>query len=133
LIVAFACRPAHGSEPGVGWAVASGAARSDHDVVLITQRRHRSVIEDERSLDRGLATRLRPVYIGLPAPLMNGWDRWGGLRGLQLYNLLWQSSLYLTARKLHQKANFDLAHHVTLSTDWIPSGLAYVRGLPVVW
>jgi glycosyltransferase involved in cell wall biosynthesis len=133
LIAAFACRPATSSETGAGWAVAAGAARSGHDVVLITQPRHRSVIEEARRSDRELEANLHPVYIGLPAAVMGAWDRLGGLRGLQIYNLVWQLLLWTTAGKLHRRQPFAVGHHVTLSTDWVPSGLAFVPNLPLVW
>ena len=132
-IAAFACRPHGGSETGVGWAVAKGAADLGHAVVLFTQPRHRSALEDALHRDRDLAARIRPVYVGLPAPLMERWERHFGLRGLQVYNLAWQGLLRARVRRMHRKEPFDLAHHVTLSTDWIPTGLAFIEGLPVVW
>lgn len=132
LIGAFACQPGRGSEPGAGWAVATGAARAGFDTVLITQRRNRPALEEARRRDDTLRRQLHPIYIGLPGWLMGTWDR-VGLRGLQLYNMAWQFRLWATARRLHRAAPFDVAHHVTLSTDWIPSGLAFVSGLPLVW
>ena len=133
LIAAFACRPGAGSEPEVGWAVASGAARLGHDITVVTQHRHRASIEAARQAERTLAEHLHPIYCGLPAWWMNRWERWGRLRGLQLYNLVWQRLLSRTARRLHARSAFDVAHHVTLSTDWVPTGLANVPNLPVVW
>jgi glycosyltransferase involved in cell wall biosynthesis len=64
---------------------------------------------------------------------MDAWDSWGRLRGLQLYNLAWQASLARVVTRLHRRAPFDVGHHVTLSTDWVPSGLAFVPDLPLVW
>jgi glycosyltransferase involved in cell wall biosynthesis len=133
LVAAFACDPGRGSEPGVGWAVAAGAAGAGHDVVVVTQPRNRGPIEAARRDDPALAARLGAVYVGLPGPLMAAWDRRGGLRGLQLYNMAWQLALWRAGRRLHRERPFDVAHHVTLSTDWVPSGLAWVPGLPLVW
>jgi glycosyltransferase involved in cell wall biosynthesis len=132
-MAAFACRPASTSETGVGWAVASAAARSGHTVVLVTQPRHRAAIEAARQSDDALAANLLPVYLGLPAAVMDRWDRIARLKGLQVYNLVWQGLLWGEARRRHRANPFDLGHHVTLSTDWIPSGLAFVPSLPLVW
>ncbi len=118
---------------GAGWAIAEGAARLGHDVVLVTQPRHRAAIECARSDDPALADRLDPVYIGVPARWMDLWERHGRFRGLQLYYLLWQLLLLRRVRKLHHALAFDVGHHVTMSTDWIPTGLAFVHELPVVW
>jgi glycosyltransferase involved in cell wall biosynthesis len=133
IIAAFACRPDSSSETGVGWAIASGAARAGHDVSLITQPRHRASIERARQSEPELRDNLHPVYVGLPDWVMDAWDRLARLRGLQIYNLIWQAMLWATARKLHRQHPFEIGHHVTLSTDWIPTGLAFVPDLPLVW
>jgi glycosyltransferase involved in cell wall biosynthesis len=132
-MVAFACRPGGTSETGAGWAFAQAATGLGHDVTLITQPRHRSAIERRHRDDPILRDRLSVQYVGLPAGVMDGWERRWHLRGLQLYNLCWQWAVAGVARRLHNAAPFDLGHHVTLSTDWIPTGLVSVPGLPVVW
>jgi glycosyltransferase involved in cell wall biosynthesis len=133
IIAAFACRPDSSSETGVGWAIASGAVSAGHEVVLITQPRHRDSIERARHSEPDLLEMLHPVYVGLPNWVMSAWDRLARLRGLQIYNLVWQAMLWTRARKLHRQHPFDIGHHVTLSTDWIPTGLAFVPHLPLVW
>jgi glycosyltransferase involved in cell wall biosynthesis len=80
-----------------------------------------------------LTANLLPVYLGLPAAVMDRWDRMARLKGLQLYNLIWQGLLWAEGRRRHRSTPFDLGHHITLSTDWIPSGLAFVPALPLVW
>jgi glycosyltransferase involved in cell wall biosynthesis len=131
-MAAFACRPGGGSEPGAGWALAAGAARAGHDVTLVTQPRNRALITAAISADPTLSG-LHPHFVGLPARVMGLWDRLLGLRGLQLYYLAWQLPLLAKARKLHGVQPFDVAHHATLTNDWIPSGLAYA-GIPAfVW
>jgi glycosyltransferase involved in cell wall biosynthesis len=131
-MAAFACRPGAGSEPGAGWALASGATRAGHDVTLVTQPRNRALITAAISSDPALSG-LHPHFVGLPAGLMELWDRLLGLRGLQLYYLAWQLPLLAKARQLHRDRPFDIAHHVTMTNDWIPSGLTQA-GIPAfVW
>jgi glycosyltransferase involved in cell wall biosynthesis len=129
-MAAFACRPGAGSEPGAGWALASGAARAGHDVTLVTQPRNRALITAAISADPTLSG-LHPHFVGLPAGLMELWDRLLGLRGLQFYYLAWQLPLSAKARKLHGAQPFDIAHHATMTNDWIPSGLTRA-GIPAV-
>jgi len=132
-MVAFACRPGGTSETGAGWAFVRAATMLGHEVTLITQPRHLQTIQRERRKDPRLEERLSVHPVGLPSGFMDKWERHGRLRGLQLYNLGWQWAVGRLARRLHTVTPFDLGHHVTLSTDWIPSGLATVPGLPVVW
>ena len=132
LIAAFACRPGSGSEPGAGWALASGAARAGHDVVLVTQPRHREAIAAAIAADPSLSG-LHPQFVGLPAAVMELWDRALKLRGLQLYYLAWQLPLLAKARQLHQGRPFDVAHHATMTNEWIPSGLSLAAIPAFVW
>lgn len=132
LIAAFACDPGRGSEPGAGWAFASGVAKAGHEVTLVTQPRNRdrllAAIGDDPTLSG-----LHPHFVGLPVSVMRWWDRLLGLKGLQLYYLAWQLPLLVTARRLHRMQPFDIAHHATMTNDWIPSGLTY-SGVPAfVW
>lgn len=130
LISAYSCAPGFGSEPGAGWAWAYAATR-DHEVWLITHSANATVIEPARRTDPTLAVRLHPVYvhIGHRAERLR---RLGPLRFL--YYLLWQSvSCRRAARALHASIGFDVAHHVTYASDWMPAGVASVPGLPFVW
>jgi glycosyltransferase involved in cell wall biosynthesis len=48
------------------------------------------------------------------------------------YYCLWQLGAYFVARKLHREVSFDLVHHVTFVTYWMPSLLALLP-VPFVW
>jgi glycosyltransferase involved in cell wall biosynthesis len=51
---------------------------------------------------------------------------------MHLYYYLWQFGAYFAARKLHRQVGFDIAHHVTLGTHWMPSFLAWLP-VPFLW
>jgi glycosyltransferase involved in cell wall biosynthesis len=127
LLSAYACEPGQGSEPGTGWSWARAAAQR-HDVWLLTRANLAESIEEARSREPEL--RLHPVYVDLPQ-----WARrWKhGQRGVHWYYLLWQVAAWRQARRLHHRIRFDLAHHVTFASDWMPAGVAYVRGVPTIW
>jgi hypothetical protein len=60
LLIAYACEPNQGSEPGTGWNLAVGLARYC-DVTVVTRANNKGVIE--RALPTGEGLRLRFVYI----------------------------------------------------------------------
>src|SRR3954452_18684843 len=126
---AYACEPAQGSEPAVGWHWAHEAVRAGHDVWVVTRRNNKPAIE------AALATADEPTpkfeYMDLPRPFLWAKRRFGHL-GLLGYYYLWQVRLIAVARRLHRREGFDVAHHVTFVNDTLPSGLC---GLPVpfVW
>ena len=123
---AYACEPGKGSEPGVGWNFATGAAKH-HQVWVLTRANNRTAIETE--LEKKNIPNLHFIYHDLPI-----WARWWkrGGRGVQLYYYLWQMSAYFPAKALQQKIGFDLAHHVTFVKYWTPSFLALLD-IPYIW
>lgn len=130
LISAYSCLPGRGSEPGAGWAWTHAAIR-DHDVWLITHSANAIVLEPMRASDERLASRLHPVYLHI-----GGWTetlrRGGPLRFV--YYITWQLvTCRRAARKLHASVGFDVCHHVTYASDWLPVGVSAVPGLPFVW
>lgn len=128
LISAYACEPGRGSEPGAGWEWAQAAARY-HEVWLLTRWNNAPAIDAELSLHPKL--RINPVYIDLPARL-RAWKR--GRRGVRVYYLIWQLLVWRHSQSLHRDLRFDLVHHLTLATDWMPTGLEPLsRTVPLVW
>ena len=129
LISAYACEPASGSEPGVGWNWAVQAARHGHDVIVITRSNNRPTIE--AALERAPIEGLRFCFIDLPRPFL-AWKRHLGHNGLISYYYAWQAYLWFVARRLHRRLRFDVVQHVTFVNDWLPSGAAGVPA-PFIW
>jgi glycosyltransferase involved in cell wall biosynthesis len=127
LVSAYACQPGAGSEPGAGWEWARAAA-VHHEVWLLTRRNLAEGIEQARRHEQSL--RLHPVYVDLPA-----WVRRAkrGRFGIYWYYPLWQVAAFRTGRRLHREVGFEVVHHVTLAMDWMPAGVAFLRGVPLVW
>ena len=112
LISAYACEPAKGSEPVVGWTWALAAAR-EHDVWVLTRANNREVIEAAAP-----PANLRFVYVDLPRAA-RVWKR--GHRGVRLYYLLWQLLAAREARRLHARERFDVVHHLTFANVFLPA------------
>lgn len=127
LLSAYACEPAKGSEPGVGWNMAVHLAEH-HEVWVLTRANNRSSIEAELA-EKGLWN-LHFVYHDLPS-----WGRFWkrGQRGLRLYYYLWQLKAIPLVRRLHREVRFDLAVHVTFVKYWAPSALAFLDAVHFVW
>ena len=129
LISAFSFAPGLGSEPGAGWVFARAAA-SHSDVWVVTTRPREKLVAEALAADPELASSMRVLYLDLPA-------RWNRLftnkRGVFVVYPIWQRSLRRFARDLHAEIGFDVAHHVTLASDWQPCGLRFVRDIPLVW
>jgi len=126
LVSAYACEPNKGSEPGIGWNWVRQTARF-HEVWVITRANNRNIIIEE--LNKNPIANLYFHYLDLP--------RWTcfwkkGSRGLHLYYYLWQIASYFAAKKLNKKIKFDLAHHVTFASDWMPSFLSFLP-IPFIW
>jgi glycosyltransferase involved in cell wall biosynthesis len=124
-LVAYACSPGQGSEPGVGWNVATALAQ-DHEVWVFTRSNNRPAIEASE-IDR-FGGRLHFVYHDL------GWF----LRAKRLplgvypYHYLWQKTVGQVVRRIHRDIGFDVTHQVTFGSFRYPTSLMDIEGVPYV-
>ena len=128
LISAYSCEPGMGSEPGVGWNIAREAAKYHEVWVLTRPDESQDIINAE--LARNPIPNLHFVYFTLPF-----WQDsrcWGQSGGMQLHYYLWQIQAYFVARRLHQKIDFDVMHHVTFVKYSSPCFLSLLP-IPLVW
>lgn len=115
LLVAHSCEPGRGSEAGAGYA-ALRAAAARGEVWLITRANNVARVE------AGLAAvpPPHPVHVvGLDAApwLLALKKRLGAHR---IYNAWWQRLVAQKAFQLHDDVQFDLVHHATLASYWMP-------------
>lgn len=126
LVSAYACEPGQGSEPGEGWNWIKNIARS-HNLWVITRCNNKEIIQ--HSLDAEPLANIVWLYFDLPK-WARFWKR--GQKGIRLYYCLWQIGAYFVVRGLHRKIGFDLAHHFTFGTYWMPSFLPLLN-IPFSW
>ena len=124
IISAYACQPNMGSEEGVAWNWANQIAKRGYEVHVITRAESQPAIEAE--LEQKKVPNLSFYYLDTPAVLRNFSNFWGWLY------YAWQIGLVFKAKQLHREIGFDLAHHITYATDWMPSGLA-ILNIPFIW
>lgn len=105
LLSAYACEPNKGSEPGIGWNWAIEIAKRGHNVIVLTRRNNRAVIEQESDVPINLSF----IYYDLPDKLM-------GLKkifGVHLYYFLWQLGTYFFIKKQIKYLSLNFIHHIT--------------------
>lgn len=114
-VLAYACEPVKGSEPGTGW-MWSRMLASFGEVTVFTRANNREAIE---SIDAD--PRMKFEYVDLPT-----WARFWkkGRRGARIYYLLWQVAAYRRARILMRTRPIDVAWHITLANAWLGSTFA---------
>lgn len=127
LLSGYACNPKLGSEAGAGWAWAVAASRAGHDVWVITRPKHRLAIEKALAADPDLKIQVHCHDI-IRAKRIKRLPF-----GLYPYYFLWQRGVRRLARELHNEISFDVAHHVTFASDWLPAGVIGIPNLPSVW
>lgn len=123
LMSAYACEPGKGSEPEVGWKVATTMARL-HDVKVITRANNRPLIEKEISNLKGPSPEF--LYYDLPKPFLLLKKRF---KAVSLYYVLWQLAVRWVFRK--ELGEVDLVHHVTFNGLQMP-GFWVATDTPVV-
>lgn len=132
LLVAFACSPGRGSEPGQGWQFATRMSEH-HDVTALVYSGFRKAIEAELAARPLTGVRFAYYHLPLEAAVHHaeGVDR-SGIRE-QIHYHLWNLGAGRLARRLHEEQPFDLAHHVSLMRYWSPSAGAALHDVPLVW
>ena len=129
LLSAYACRPAAGSEPGVGFETLMAIA-SKHDVWVLTRTKNAEALcQFLQNHPCGSRVRILPLDL---SPRHLAMKKWLRAIGLQYYYERWQSAALDIATELHSQIGFDIAHHVTFSADWSKAGVAPLD-TPFVW
>lgn len=136
LLSAYSCCPNVGSEPGIGWGLANHLS-DRFELTVITSTRNRDKIEPELTQ---LRRPVRFVYVDAGterrSPKGGGPLTGGRSLGEDLFvateYIRWQLKALDVARELHLKASFDLVHHVTFVSAWLPSLLGRLD-IPFVW
>jgi glycosyltransferase involved in cell wall biosynthesis len=126
LIIAYACEPGLGSEPGVGWNLVHALSRI-RPLTVITHEQHRAGVE--AYLAKQDDGRIKVEFYTLPR-FFDFALVWPPV--LNFYYYFWHIGAARFARKLTIQKRFDIAHHVTYVRYWMPTAAANV-GLPYVW
>ena len=126
LISAFSCAPWFGSEPAIAWGVIRRLS-ANHALWVLTDVHNRPYIE--AALARSPLPSVRFTFVRAICKIeparAAGW-----VQGL--HYLLWQLYAFFAAAALHRRIRFDLAHHITYGSSWLPSLLGWLP-IPFLW
>jgi len=128
LLVGHPCSPDEGSEMSFTWNWAWHLSKH-HQVWVFTHPACRSEIE--RHLMNQPNPNLRMVWV-TPPRILDPWRPGRGIARLHLHYLMWQHAVLRAAKHLHEIVDFDIAHHVTLSTVSAPP-LLWKLPIPLIW
>ena len=115
LIIAYACEPYKGSEPGVGWGWAWQISRFA-EVWVVTRANNRGPIEE--FLQATPNPNLHFIYLDTPK-WMRFWKKGG--KGILFYYILWQIYSLFKIPKRIDLSLFSAIHHLTFVNDSMPS------------
>ena len=109
LLLAYACEPNRGSEPGVGWKWAINLANDPtKEVYVLTRRNNKEKID--AYWQGSCPSNLFFHYYDLSKFWI--WAKHYGLP-VNIYYALWLQGSCKYASTLHKKFQFDMAHHIT--------------------
>jgi len=126
LISAYACEPEKGSEGGVGWNWSVQIAKY-HQVTVITRENNKIPIEEY--LSKNSLVNINFIYYDIPN-FLKFFKK--GNKGIYLYYLLWQIGIYFRLKSEIVIYKFDIIHHLTFGTFWLPSFLILLK-IPFIW
>ncbi len=123
LISAYACEPNRGSEPAVGWNLVKEASKWC-DVWVLTRENNQGVVLKDHAQPS-----VHWLFYDLP-----GWVRFLKRKlGLtSIYYLLWQIGSRKKIRRVMAEHAFDLVHHATFGTAFIPPFIS-CKEVPLLW
>lgn len=126
LLVAFAYAPGAGSEPGLGYNMATALARR-YDVTVLTDQAWPGTPPDP-----GPGEDLPRVIRLAPAAWPRAVDPRASQRRWELYYYTWMRSLARRLPAIVESTGAELVQHVTYGRYWMPSA-ADTAGRPFVW
>lgn len=124
LLSAYSCRPARGSEPGVGWGWVSALGKT-RDLVVLTRSVAAPELEEE-ARRRQLRVHWRFLDAPVKIPFASSDAR------TRVEYTRWQAAASKRVRGICEAEGCDIVHHVTMASYWLPCGAASA-GRPFIW
>lgn len=118
LLIAYACEPNSGSEPGVGWNTVMNLAKLNPmvDFTVITRSNNKKTIEENNFLSN-----VRFLYNDVGS-LLYLKRRFNPIR---TYYYFW--SIFTSYKFREIAVDYDVVHHITFVNDWLPSPISLLK------
>ena len=126
IVVAYACEPDRGSEPGAGWGLVRAIAEFADCVVLVGPTHEAEIMRwSAENPDSSIR------FVTVPERAWPAAGQRGRLAWFISY-LRWLPLARRKAQSLQRDETFDLAWHATYSVYWLPS-FVHQLGIPSIW
>lgn len=129
LMIAYACDPQKGGEPGAGWGYLKLCLDAKFRVILLTQPKNESSILEH--LDPDSLSRVTILSHGHSKFVKLWKNRLPG--GVQIAYLIWNWSLRKKIGVIENDFNLFAAWHVTFASDSLPTALSALKSTPLIW
>jgi len=129
LIVAYACSPVQGSEPGMGWQFVRQIAKTHEVWVIVEKKKFRDEIETALENNPKLRENMHFHFITKKRnkPLRKIWPP-----SYYWYYRKWHKQAFYLARKLNREHDFDLVHQLNM-VGFREPGYLWKLNKPFVW
>lgn len=114
LLLAYACEPNCGSEPGTGWNMAFALAKH-HDVTVVTRANNQPAIEKFL----GSPAKAQPTFLYIDPPTWALRLKKQRILPIQVFYALWQWSV-ARALKTKPPSSFNIIHQLTFNSFEVP-------------
>ena len=118
ILICYCCGPGEGSEAGAGWAWTRAAAEVA-DVVLLTTSYFRE------SIEKAIAKEDLPIQVR--------WVDYGCWAKFIHPYLRWLVHATRAVRRCEKEQHIDVAHHITLASDSLPTPILASRAPIRIW
>lgn len=128
LLLAYACEPNRGSEPGIGWKWALQLAKNfNKDVYVLTRKNNKDVIDSYWNQNQ------KPVNLHFYYTDLGAVGIWAKHHGMpvNVYYALWLKKASDYAKHLNNELHFDVAHHITFGV-FRDASMLYKLEIPYV-
>jgi glycosyltransferase involved in cell wall biosynthesis len=126
LVIAYACEPGRGSEPGAGWGLVSAVAAFADCTVLVGPE-HMPALRKWKAEHPDSSIR----FVEVPEARLARTAKLHRLPWFLLYQRWLRTARGIT-QELHNEQAFDAMYHATYATYWLPTPAAEF-GVPCVW
>lgn len=114
LLIAYACEPNRGSEPGTGWNMALGLA-AGHELTVATRANNRGPVE---AALRDTPEDKRPKFLYLDPPPWALRLKARKIMPIQMFYFFWQKAVAKHLRDSGER--FDILHQLTFNSFEVP-------------
>jgi len=131
VVSAYECNPLRGSDSFVGWSYIINAAKYN-EIYAFTRTQNKKDIEHYLTMHEvPYISNIHFVYVDQSAFFTNILYKLNHYLGFLGSYVIWQSSIYKRAKRMHKNVRFDVAHHISIA-DYRVVGKLWKLNIPFI-